>query len=77
MAKAEQQKEGQEWETRIADYKASGQSVREWCAANGIRPGRLWYHLRRERCHARAGAIVYSIVETAKENGLIPFEYLR
>jgi transposase len=26
---------------------------------------------------ARASAIVYSIVETAKENGLIPFEYLR
>jgi len=26
---------------------------------------------------ARASAIVYSIVETAKENGLIPLEYLR
>ncbi|MEW6217686.1 MAG: transposase domain-containing protein, partial [Candidatus Bipolaricaulota bacterium] len=26
---------------------------------------------------ARASAIVYSIVETAKENGLIPFEYFR
>ena len=26
---------------------------------------------------ARASAVVYSIVETAKENGLIPFEYLR
>lgn len=26
---------------------------------------------------ARASAIIYSIVETAKENGLIPFEYLR
>jgi len=26
---------------------------------------------------ARASAIAYSIVETAKENGLIPFEYLR
>ena len=26
---------------------------------------------------ARASAIVYSVVETAKENGLIPFEYLR
>jgi len=26
---------------------------------------------------ARASAIVYSVVETAKENGLIPFEYLK
>jgi len=26
---------------------------------------------------ARASAVIYSIVETAKENGLIPFEYLR
>jgi transposase len=26
---------------------------------------------------AKASAVVYSIVETAKENGLIPFEYLR
>ena len=26
---------------------------------------------------ARASAVVYSIVETAKENGLIPFEYLK
>lgn len=26
---------------------------------------------------ARASAVVYSVVETAKENGLIPFEYLR
>jgi CheY-like chemotaxis protein len=25
---------------------------------------------------ARASAVIYSIVETAKENGLIPFEYL-
>lgn len=26
---------------------------------------------------ARASAVIYSVVETAKENGLIPFEYLR
>jgi len=25
---------------------------------------------------ARASAVIYSIVETAKENGLIPFRYL-
>ena len=26
---------------------------------------------------ARASAIVYSVIETAKENGLIPFNYLQ
>jgi hypothetical protein len=36
----------QEWETRVAAYRSSGQSVREWCAANGVKPERLWYWLR-------------------------------
>ena len=57
MASGARQKLRREWETRIAEYQASGQSVREWCAANGIKPGRLWYHLRRcrERCQEKAG----------------------
>jgi hypothetical protein len=45
MTRAEQQ---QEWETRIADYKASGQSAKEWCAANGMKPHQLWYRLRHD-----------------------------
>ena len=49
MTKAEQQQRRQEWEKRIAEYQASGQSVREWCAANGVKPNRLWYWLRRTR----------------------------
>ncbi|MEW6546697.1 MAG: helix-turn-helix domain-containing protein [Bacillota bacterium] len=49
MTRAEREKERQEWETRIAEFRASGQSVSEWCAANGIKPGRLWYRLRQER----------------------------
>lgn len=43
MNKAEKRKE---WEERIAQYRASGQSVREWCAANNVKPERLWYWLR-------------------------------
>ena len=54
MTRAEQEKERQEWAARIADYRASGQSVSKWCAANGIRPGRLWYRLRRERDQEKA-----------------------
>lgn len=49
MTKAEQQQRRQEWEKRIAEYRSSGQSVREWCAANGVKPERLWYWLRRKK----------------------------
>jgi len=38
MTKAEQQQQRQEWEERIAEYRSSKQSVREWCAADGVRP---------------------------------------
>ena len=43
MTRAEQR---QEWETRIAAYRSSGQSAKEWCATNGVKPERLWYRLR-------------------------------
>lgn len=46
MTRAEQR---QEWETRIASYRASGQSAKEWCAANGMKPHQLWYRLRHDR----------------------------
>jgi len=44
MTKAEQQKA---WEARIADYQASGQSVKEWCAVNGVTPRQLRYWLKK------------------------------
>ena len=44
MTKLEQQKE---WENRIDQYRASGQSVKQWCAANNVKPGRLWCWLRK------------------------------
>jgi len=47
VTKAEQRR--QEWEKRIAEYRASGMSVKEWCSANGVKPDRLWYWLRRTR----------------------------
>ena len=56
MTRAEREKERQEWETRIAEFRASGQSVSEWCAAHGIRPGRLWYRLRQQRHQGKANA---------------------
>ncbi|MGI9862629.1 helix-turn-helix domain-containing protein [Moorella naiadis] len=45
MTKAELQ---ELWATRIAEYKMSGQSVREWCATHeGISPRQLWYWLQK------------------------------
>lgn len=49
MMTGQQQERRFQWEKRIAAYKSSGQSVREWCAANGVDPNRLWYWLRRTR----------------------------
>ena len=37
----------QQWENRIAEYRASGQSVRQWCASNDVKPERMWYWLRK------------------------------
>ncbi|WP_279286349.1 IS66 family insertion sequence element accessory protein TnpA [Desulfofundulus sp. TPOSR] len=31
------------WETRIAEYRASGQSAKAWCAAHNVTPRQLWY----------------------------------
>jgi hypothetical protein len=37
------------WMTRMAEFKASGQSVTDWCAEQGLKPSQLWYHLRKEK----------------------------
>ena len=49
-------------------------------AERSIKPfviGRKNWLFSNKPCGARASAMVYSIVETAKENGLNPFEYLK
>ncbi|MGI9862694.1 helix-turn-helix domain-containing protein [Moorella naiadis] len=44
MTKGERQ---ELWATRIAEYQASGQSVKEWCASHeDVSPRQLWYWLR-------------------------------
>lgn len=37
----------QEWEARVAAYKASGQSVPAWCAALDVKPHQLRYWIRK------------------------------
>jgi transposase-like protein len=44
MTKAERQ---QQWEARVAAYKASGQGTSAWCAAHDIKPHQLRYWLRK------------------------------
>ena len=46
MTKAEKR---QEWEHLINDYRASGQTAKEWCTANDLPLHRLWYWLRRQK----------------------------
>ena len=65
MTKTQLQKE---WEDRIAAYQASGLSVREWCAAHGVKPNRLWYWLRRNKNQAA------SPVKTSKTPQWLPVE---
>ncbi len=42
----------QEWSAQIKAQQASGMTVRQWCAENGIKPATYYYHLRllREWC---------------------------
>jgi len=47
MTKLEHLEKQKEWENRINLYRASGRSVKHWCAANNIKPGQLWYWLRK------------------------------
>lgn len=42
----------QEWERRIAEYRASGQSAKEWCATHNVTPRQLWYWLKKCRTGA-------------------------
>jgi transposase-like protein len=46
MTQAENRKQ---WAKLIQEYEASGQGVREWCEAHGLKPDRVWYWLRKHR----------------------------
>lgn len=54
MTRAERQKE---WENRIAQYRDSGESVKQWCAANNVKEDRLWYWLRRYKTNKNTSLI--------------------
>lgn len=58
-----------QWAARIAEYKASGQSVPVWCAEQGVKPSRLWYWLRKER-QASSGTEISWLPLDLSEAGL-------
>lgn len=64
MTKAEREKE---WETRIADFRASGQSAKDWCAANGLKTERLWYWLRRYKTDKATPSTQWIPVEVSEQ----------
>lgn len=68
-----QQERRQEWEKRITAYKSSGQSVREWCAANGVKSERMWYWLRRVRSQG-SGEQSASWLQAVVSFGTVPGE---
>ena len=44
----------EQWAKLIREYETSGQRAGEWCSANNVRPGRLWYWLRKHRSEERS-----------------------
>jgi transposase-like protein len=44
----------QEWDARIAEYKTSGLSVKDWCVAHQVKPHQLRYWLRKEKASQEA-----------------------
>ncbi|NHM26002.1 helix-turn-helix domain-containing protein [Desulfofundulus sp. TPOSR] len=65
MTKAEKQKL---WETRVAEYRASGQSAKAWCAAHNVTPRQLWYWLRKFKESSPAGSTRWLPVELSKQS---------
>ena len=43
----------QEWAAQIEAQQASGLTIREWCAENGIKPNTYYNRLRKVREHGR------------------------
>jgi hypothetical protein len=43
MTKAEQLRKREEWQEKVAEFRASGLSGAAWCTAEGIKPHMLYY----------------------------------
>lgn len=72
-----------QWKKLIKEQSESDLSIREWCRQNTAYAGPMLGGILLMPCPksgspegAHASACVYSLVETAKANGLSPYKYL-
>lgn len=49
LAAVKQEVRMQEWSAQIEAQQASGLTVQQWCAENGIKPKTYYYHLKKVR----------------------------
>ena len=68
------------WAERVTECRNSGQSVLTWCKEHGI-CSQTYYKWQKRLftntpAGAQASAVIYSLIETAKENDLDPYRYL-
>jgi hypothetical protein len=59
LSRVEGQQQRQEWESRIAAYKSSGQSAVAWCAENGVKVHQLRYRLGQESKKADSARVTW------------------
>ena len=68
------------WAERVTECRNSGQSVLAWCKEHGICSQTYYKWQKRLFANTPAGAqssaVIYSLIETAKENDLDPYRYL-
>ena len=62
------------WAARLADFKASGQSARAWCAGQGVNPRQLWYWLKKEKeesAEPKLSWLPLNLSDTSFQNALV------
>lgn len=57
-----------QWQSRLAEYEASGLTMREWCEQNGVRDGQLRYWLTKAKKagESRSWACVEHVLSDAE-----------
>ena len=58
MTKAEQLRKREEWQEKVAEFRASGLSGAAWCAAEGIKPHMLYYWTKQFPQQTEAPALI-------------------
>jgi transposase-like protein len=65
MTKTERDELRKKWETRIADFKKSGQTAAQYCKDNGLKPAQLGYWLRKFRTENKVTTGTVLVVDSS------------